>query len=422
MGIVESAKRALGQRIGVVGGALSKISGGKVGETLRAMGGQMTGGTRKFNIVPPAHAAEQKWDTDVPREIVIPSNIPQDKPQPQPQPQPQPDNGDGGGMTDSDPGGFGSFDNPDLSNPYKRNRYEQARAMFSAGGGESAEDAARRAAEERMRRYGEVVAPVQRDIESYLSGRPDITSLFQEQLTTQGVPTKQSALGLLEKEQTKLGEQLASLPGEEITRRKETGMLTAAAERRIRAMEEAPIREQLLKTSSAKEAERIGLDRAYQLVDKYLDVLREQEQREREPLEFRLESAKGEFGEEVKGIADKLTGFNRDREAKLKLYEDELAAGQQLNRDQAKEAADLKLQEAKHLNTMEESTARQKGEDPTFTDPDQLEAFKVDALTMGSEELTEKYGDVFGIASLNWLLKKYAATIPNNEAGGGSGI
>ena len=377
MGIVESAKRALGQRIGAAGGALSKISGGKVGETLRAMGGQMTGGTRKFNIVPPAHAAEQKWDTDVPREITIPSNIPQ---QPQSKPQPQPDNGGGGGggggggeMTDSDPGGFGSFDNPDLSNPYKRNRYEQARAMFSAGGGESAEDAARRAAEERMRRYGEVVAPVQRDIESYLSGRPDITSLFQEQLTTQGVPTKQSALGLLEKEQTKLGEQLASLPGEEITRRKETGMMTAAAERRIRAMEEAPIREQLLKTSSAKEAERIGLDRAYQLVDKYLDVLREQEKRELEPLEYRLEGAKGEFGEEVKGIADKLTGFNRDREAKLKLYEDELAAGQQLNRDQAKEAADLKLQEAKHLNTMEEITARQKGEDPTFTSPDQIE-------------------------------------------------
>ncbi len=267
-----------------------------------------------------------------------------------------------------------------------------------------------------MRRYGEVVAPVQKDIEAYLSSRRPITDLFNEQMAAQGIPGKQASLSLLEGEAGKLGTQLSTIPSEEIARRKETGMMTAAAERRIRSQEELPLREQLLKTESAKENERVGLERAYQLVDKYLSVLKEQEQRQLEPLTTRLQSAQAEFGEETKAMADRLTGFNEDRKATLKQYEAKVAAGVALTKQQDQQKAQLQLEEAKHLNTLEAITARSNGKDATFTTPDQLEEIKADIQSgMTEQEVKEKWLDVLPLESMSWVLKEYGSIMPSGE-------
>ena len=240
----------------------------------------------------------------------------------------------------------------------------------------SAQDAAQQAAEEKeriqqekQRRFGELITPLRTDVESYLKSRRPITELFQEEMGKQGIPGKQAQLSTLEGEATKLGGQLETIPEEAIQRRKETGMLSAAAERRIRSLEERPIREQLLKITGAKETERVGLQRAYQLLDKILDLEREQERRGQEPLEYRLKGAEEQFGIEGEGfksqidsIASQLSGFNKDREAKLKEYEMQVDAGLKLTMAQQKEAADLKKLELQHLNTMQQIAARQRGE------------------------------------------------------------
>ena len=50
-------KNLFGRMIGQAGGALSAVSGGRVGEGLRSAGGQLTGGQRTFNVIPTANAA-----------------------------------------------------------------------------------------------------------------------------------------------------------------------------------------------------------------------------------------------------------------------------------------------------------------------------------------------------------------------------
>ena len=240
------------------------------------------------------------------------------------------------------------------SQPEPQQEYQQS---FEPSG----EDAAARAAEERMRRYNELVAPVQGDIESYLSSRPDIKKLFEQELTTQGIPAKQATLGGFEKDVTNLQGQLETIPTENIARRKETGMLTAAAERRIRSKEEHPIREQLLKTRGAAESERVGLQRAFDLVDKMLNMTREQEKRGLEPLQTRLETAKGEFSNEVEALAARLTGFNKDQEARLQVYRDDIASKKALTLQQQKDAAALERLETQHLNAMAQIAAKKNG-------------------------------------------------------------
>lgn len=351
---------------------------------------------------------------------------PQPQPQPQQQPRQQPRQQPSGGLTaDILRSKFG-FNDPNvissiLNDPNQRARYETELGFGGGGGGgvPSAEERARESAEERMRRFRELVAPVQGDIEAYLKSRRPITELFQEQLTAQGIPQKQENLALLEGQVGTLGEQLSTLPGEEIERRQKTGLISAAAERRIRALEERPIREQLLKTTTAAGAERVGLQRAFQLVDKYLDVIREEEQRQLDPLQFRLKGAQAEFGEEVEALATRLTGFNDDRKAKLRQYEELLDQQFKLTTAQNKEAADLRRDEAKHLNKLEEIAAREKGEAPQFTDPDKIEAFKVDIRGgMNEAQITEKWRNLVPLETLEWLLKEYARVIPSGGGGG----
>ena len=289
----------------------------------------------------------------------------------------------------------------------------------------SAEEAAQRAAEEKarvqqekMNRFGELITPLRGDVESYLKSRRPITELFQEEMTKQGITGKQEALGTLEREATKLGEQIETLPNEEIARRKETGMLTAQAERRIRAMEERPIREQLLKVTGAKESERVGLQRAYELLDKMLDMEREQEKRGQEPLNYRLKGAEEQFGfegegfkSEIDSIATKLSGFNKDREAKLKEYETTVDAGIQLSLQQEKEAAALKRMELEHLNTMDQISARETGQKMSGIDPEILEEVKAKLRKKGADP-QKILKDYTGVLS-DEVLKK----IISSEAG-----
>ena len=295
----------------------------------------------------------------------------------------------------------------------------------------SAEDAAARAAEEKrqiqqekMNRFGELITPLRGDVESYLKSRRPITELFQEEMTKQGITGKQEALGTLEREATKLGEQIETLPNEEIARRKETGMLTAQAERRIRAMEERPIREQLLKVTGAKESERVGLQRAYQLLDKMLDMEREQEKRGQEPLDYRLKGAEEQFGlegegfkSEIDSIATKLSGFNKDREAKLKEYELQVDAGLKLSMAQQKEATDLKKLELQHLNEMEQIVAKRKGVAATDKTEEiqALESRIIERAT--ADQLKEEFlvKGLLELPTFEKMLDKYGSSISKDE-------
>ena len=300
----------------------------------------------------------------------------------------------------------------------------------------SAEDKAREAAAEKARveqekqtRFGELITPLRGDVENYLRSSRPITDLFQEEMVKQGITWKHQALSTLEGEATKLGSQLETLPQEAIERRRETGMLSAAAERRVRALEEQPIREQLLKVTGAKETERVGLERAYQLLDKMLDLQREQEKRGAEPLEYRLKGAQEQFGLEGEGfksqidsIASQLSGFNKDREAKLKEYEATVDAGLKLTMAQQKEAADLKKLELQHLNTMEQIAARRKGQ---ASDVDKTEEIQEMESRIAAGATKDQLVDEFvatgrlDIATVEKQLDKYSSIISTAEEGGG---
>ena len=56
--VKQAVQRSTGAGLGQIGGAVSKITSGRAGESLRSAGGQLTGGIRSFNIVSPARASE----------------------------------------------------------------------------------------------------------------------------------------------------------------------------------------------------------------------------------------------------------------------------------------------------------------------------------------------------------------------------
>jgi len=256
------------------------------------------------------------------------------------------------------------------------------------------EDRARQAAEQKLKRFNALVVPVQKDVESFLESRKSLTDLFNEQLTEQGVPEKEKTLQGFESDVQRLQGQLSTIPGEEIARRRETGMISAAAERRIRATEERPIREQLLGVTSASESQRVGLQRAYDLIDKWLDIFQEQEKRELAPIESRLEAAKGEFQIESDGIASQLTGFTNDRKSALAQLNREVDARRALTKQQTQELADLQKLEIEHAYTMEEQLAKQRGEKPREFEVEAkiLNQLRDDVIAGGSlQEVSGKY-------------------------------
>lgn len=301
------------------------------------------------------------------------------------------------------------------SQPESQRQQEQGPSDYDRGF-DLAEDkrrVAEEAANQRVRRYGEVITPLTGDIESYLRGRPDLNQLFREQLAEQGVPGRESTLRGFEKDVTNLQGQLETVPTEDIQRRKETGMLTAAAERRIRSMEERPIREQLLKTQGAVSSERIGLQRAYDLVDKMLDITREQEKRGLEPLTTRLEAARGEFANEVDALAQRLTGFNQARTDQLSILKQKIANDQALSLQEQKAADELIKQEAAHLLEMERIAARKKGGDFTFDENDTAaKIVEAETRILDGELTAQQFQDEydFSFETMQKILKDYAVS------------
>ena len=286
--------------------------------------------------------------------------------------------------------------------------------------GQSKEDEAARVANERVRRYGEVITPISGEIDSYLSSRPDIRKLFEDESAKQGVQGRISTLGGFEKDVTNLQGQLETIPTEDINRRKETGMLTSAAERRIRSDQERPIREQLLRTQGAVSSERVGLDRAYQLVGKMLDMQREQEKRGLEPIQTKLEGARGEFSNEVDAMATKLTGFNQARTDQLSVFKAKIANDQALSLQEQKQAADLQKQELEHLNTMEQIAARKRGEAGTIDKTPEIEALQARVAEGATDsQLVEEFvkTGVLDLSTVEKQMGKFNDILSaNNEA------
>ena len=259
----------------------------------------------------------------------------------------------------------------------------QGWSLEGGGSGESYEDAASRAARERLDRYNQLVTPLQKDVVSYMASRPKLTDVFNQQLADQGVPQKQEAISKFEADQAKLQSDLTTIPAGIVSERQDRGMLTAAARRRVEAQAEQPIREQLFKVGEQKQLENLGLQRAYDLIDKWMTMLQSQEKQQLEPLTQRLEYAGQEFKTEADAIAERLTGFNADRKAELETINKRIDAGYRLTEQETAQANKLKQMELDHAFTMEEQAAARKGTQVQIT-KDDLAQLRADIIAGGT--------------------------------------
>ena len=221
----------------------------------------------------------------------------------------------------------------------------------SQAGVPSAEDKIRELQQGLEGKYASTVGARAGELSSFLSSR-NPSGFYQEKLTEQGVPDKQKALAGFEKDMLNQQNLLETLPKEDIARRAESGTLTEAARRRIQAMEERPIREQLLKTSQARETEEVGYNRALQLADQALSIYNQETEQGTQVRQAALEAARAEYGEHVDRISQQMTGSSQDREAELRAYEAARDNGYQLNTIQQQQATQLKQQESDHIRTM----------------------------------------------------------------------
>lgn len=259
----------------------------------------------------------------------------------------------------------------------------QGWTLQSSEGGGGYEDAAAKAAQERLNRYNQLITPLQKDVVSYMQSRPKLTDVFNQQLSDQGVPQKQQIISDYEKQQAQLNKDIVDIPQGIINERQDRGMLTAAAARRVQAQAEQPIREQLLKVGEQKQLENLGLQRAYDLIDKWMTMLQKQEQQQLEPLTQKLEYAGQEFKTEADAIAEKLTGFNMDRKAELETINKRIEAGYKLTQQEQAQAAKLKQMEIDHAYTMQEQAAARKGTKELIT-RDDLQALRADIIAGGT--------------------------------------
>lgn len=218
--------------------------------------------------------------------------------------------------------------------------------------GPSLEEAAARFNQERMDQYAKLVAPHEQAISAYLASRKPYEQVYGEQQAAQGIPDKQKLLSGLESDILKQQEQLETLPKEDIARRSDTGMLSESARRRVQAMEERPIREQLLKTAQAQQGAEVGYNRALQLAREGAQAYGQTTEEGLRPLQATLDTARAQFGQVADSIAQQLTGFTADREAALRQYEQAVQQGFQLDQTQAQQASQLKREESQHVQTM----------------------------------------------------------------------
>lgn len=217
----------------------------------------------------------------------------------------------------------------------------------------SQEEANKRFAEETMRRYGEIVAPHEQALSSFLSLRRPVGEIYTEESARLGIPEKEKVLSGLETDILRQQGLLETLPTEAIQRRQETGMLSEAARRRIEAMEERPIREQLLKTGQLAQTADVGYNRALQLSRQAADIYGQETEAGVRPLQSNLDAARAQFGVVADSIAQQVSGLTQDRESLLRQYEGAVNQGYQLSQIQAQQAGQLKQQEGQHIQTMQ---------------------------------------------------------------------
>lgn len=226
-------------------------------------------------------------------------------------------------------------------------------APAQLNGGSSMQNAAASFGQAKMDQYAQLVQPHEQAIAAYLASRKPYDQVYQDQLQQQGVTDKQKLLSGLESDILNQQGQLETLPKEDIARRSDLGTLSEAARRRVQAMEERPIREQLLKSAQAQQGAEVGYNRALQLAGQGAQAYQTATQEGLAPLQSALDAARSQYGQVADSIAQQLTGFTQDRADALRQYENAQQQGFQLSQQQASQANQLKQEETQHVQTLQ---------------------------------------------------------------------
>lgn len=138
------------------------------------------------------------------------------------------------------------------------------------------------------------VAQAESSLSSYLAGR-DPSAYLTDQYSKLGIPDLQKAIGNQTSDILAQQNNLETLPKEDIARRGDTGMLTAAQRSRLTASEQAPIREQLLKSQQANAGDTSRLNSLLQLANNYLGAYNQGTQLGEQPYQQGIQKAQAGF-------------------------------------------------------------------------------------------------------------------------------
>lgn len=115
------------------------------------------------------------------------------------------------------------------------------------------------------------VAQAEGALSTYLSSR-DPAQYLQQQYTNLGIPDLQKAVSNYNGDILSQQNNLTDLPKQDISRRSDSGLLSAAQRARIMASEQAPLRDQLIKTQQAQSGASANLNGLLNLANNYLSA------------------------------------------------------------------------------------------------------------------------------------------------------
>lgn len=214
----------------------------------------------------------------------------------------------------------------------------------------SMEEAAKRY--DPFQKYSEIVGPLEQGLTDYISSRRPYNDVYQEQLTAQGIPQKNTVLSGLEQNLLEQQQNLKTIPQEDIERRREMGNMTEAAARRIKAMGEKPFIENISDINGSISNAQVGYDRAVSLARDFATNYQNETEQGVSSRRTALDVATQHYGALANSMAQGLTGFSADRQAMLDNYNAMVANGYQLSQQQASQATTLKQQQDEHVATM----------------------------------------------------------------------
>lgn len=113
------------------------------------------------------------------------------------------------------------------------------------------------------------VAQAESALSSYLQGR-NPEQYLNQQFQQLGIPDLTKAVGNETQDILKQQQNLTDLPAADIARRSDSGMLSAAQRARLTASQQAPLRDQLLKSQQANSADTSKLNSLVSLANNYL--------------------------------------------------------------------------------------------------------------------------------------------------------